>query len=732
MIGSRLLFSGYGRGFKSRPLHAAFLGQDALLVHDEAHLEPAFQELVTAIEAEQERRGDFRRLRVMALTATSRTGNRSDRVPANRDTEPGSEFFKRVRAKKGIALHPVEDESKIAEAVFQLAKGFKDSGQAVLVFLRTIKNVAEVADKLRKEKLEVQLLTGTMRGYERDQLAKADPIFARFMQKMTVEPRGGTVYLVCTAAGEVGVDMSADHMVCDLTPFDSMAQRLGRVNRFGAGDSRVDVVFSTPSSDQMAKMKPAQVRFEQARQRTLDLLRELPQREDGRHDGSPAALGELPVEKRQAAFTPPPAIPATSEILFDAWALTSIRDRLPGRPPVADWLHGVPDDWEPTYTQVAWREEVGLLSDPDLRARYRTEDLLEDYPLKPHELLRDVTLRVADQLKTIAERCPDESAWIVEPDGSVEVMKLGDLVSRDKQGPGALDLGDCTLILPPAAGGLEEGVLNGGVEFDEGDHGPYDVADLWMDEKNGFRRCRVWNDDPAPAGMRLVRTIDTALLNAEDESAEEAQPNTRRYWRWYVSPQSADDDGSKTARGAQDLDPHNGAAREIAVGLAAKLNLGPAEAAAVALASGWHDLGKRRAIWQRGIGNDEFPARALAKSERRIPAMSLSGYRHEFGSLVDLAAVAEFGALNQDVQDLVLHLVAAHHGRARPHFPVDEAFDPDASEETAAEIARAVPRRFARLQRKYGRWGLAYIESLVRAADALASARVGSAEGGAR
>ncbi|MEJ7639904.1 MAG: hypothetical protein WKF75_18525 [Singulisphaera sp.] len=35
MIGSRLLFSGYRIGFRSRPLHAGFLGQDALLVHDE-------------------------------------------------------------------------------------------------------------------------------------------------------------------------------------------------------------------------------------------------------------------------------------------------------------------------------------------------------------------------------------------------------------------------------------------------------------------------------------------------------------------------------------------------------------------------------------------------------------------------------------------------------------------------------------------------------------------------
>src|SRR5439155_16412911 len=66
MIGSRLLFSGYGCGFKSRPLHAGFLGQDALLVHDEAQLEPAFQELVTAIQHEQcsGRTPDLRPLRV--------------------------------------------------------------------------------------------------------------------------------------------------------------------------------------------------------------------------------------------------------------------------------------------------------------------------------------------------------------------------------------------------------------------------------------------------------------------------------------------------------------------------------------------------------------------------------------------------------------------------------------------------------------------------------------------
>ena len=39
-----------------------------------------------------------------------------------------------------------------------------------------------------------------------------------------------------------------------------------------------------------------------------------------------------------------------------------------------------------------------------------------------------------------------------------------------------------------------------------------------------------------------------------------------------------------------------------------------------------------------------------------------------------------------------------------------------------ATIASEIPRRFARLQREYGRWGLAYLESLLRAADYAASA----------
>jgi len=121
------------------------------------------------------------------------------------------------------------------------------------------------------------------------------------------------------------------------------------------------------------------------------------------------------------------------------------------------------------------------------------------------------------------------------------------------------------------------------------------------------------------------------------------------------------------------------------------------------------------------LGNRAYPELVLAKSGRSGEKLPET-VRHEFGSLLDVRADPEFQKLNDETQDLVLHLIAASHGRARPHFSTDEAFDSERSQSEAEAMAAEVPRRFARLQRKYGRWGLAYLESLLRAADWAASA----------
>jgi len=714
MVGSRLLFSGYGCGFKSRPLHAGLLGQDTLLVHDEAHLEPAFQEVAVAIEAEQRRCREFRRFDVIALTATSRNSAEQFRLTEADRKHVG--VRKRLAARKGIAFHHIDDEKATADQVIRRALKYRDSGQAILIFLRKLKHVEATASTLRDAGLSVQTLTGTLRGLERDALAKHDAIFTRFMPRPGVAPRNGTVYLICTSAGEVGVDMSADHLICDVTPFDSMAQRFGRVNRFGIGDARIDVVHCTPGKPTAAQ-EASPSPFDQACERTLSLLLRLPKRPDRRHDASPAALDALPVTDRQAAFTPSPVILPASDILFDTWALTSIRQKLPGRPPVADWLHGVAG-WEPPETHVAWREEVECLSG-DLLDRYKPEDLLADYPIKPHELLRDRTKRVFDHLVSMVKRCPELSVWLIDSDGTVRVLSLAELVETDRYKKPVVALADCTVLLPPAVGGLESGMLSGSTALDPAQGERYDVADQWRDHDELPRRCRVWDDDETPEGMRQVRTIDTRP-DTDDEPEEDGHTPTRRYWHWYVRPRSADDDGSRTARELQELGPHLESAENFANALVAKLGLGELEASAVTLAARWHDLGKRRAIWQRSIGNHD-PQRLLAKSGGKMRWIDLSGYRHEFGSLLDVTSEPEFRHITPEMQDLVLHLIATHHGRARPHFSTDEAFDPGHKEDAATAVVTQVPRRFAGLQRRYGRWGLAYLESLVRAADALAS-----------
>jgi CRISPR-associated endonuclease/helicase Cas3 len=689
MIGSRLLFSGYGIGRNKRPLHAGFLGQDALLIHDEAHLEPAFQKLIETIEVQQKDREPsmpWPKLKVMELTATTRS---QDSFTLEDDDYTNKIIDQRMNATKRLHLHELKDAKKPAKELIERALSFNGKEQAILIFAQSVETVLEIQSALEKAKISrdnIRTLTGTMRGKERDALVK-HPTFARFLPAPPDDSTPGTVYLICTSAGEVGVNISADHLNCDLTTFESMAQRFGRVNRFGVDQSgeRVEgceVHVFHPGPNDWDDKSPLTI----PRQRTLELLREL----ERKRSASPKSLNELSADARSAAFAPIPTILPATDMLFDAWALTSITGKLPGRPPVEPYLHGL-TEMELPETHLAWRDDVQLLDDESVSNTDRAELLLA-YPLLPHELLREPSDRTMKRLEAIGKRHPHHHAWLVSDDGEVEEITLDFFTTKENKER----INGMTVVLDPRSGGLNSaGMLDGGSE----------TAD---DVSQTAERCRSTDDESVPTEFHEVFSLAFPAKDEDDDP---------RVLRWFARRNTGEVKSRKPVLLASHVADVEKRLGEILSGL----SLGESLTNCLKIAAHFHDEGKRRLIFQSVLGNRNAPDVWWAKSGRRSGIGLEEKYRHEFGSLNELPAAEELG-ITDDERELALHLIAAHHGRARPHFPADEVFDPNQQQQASDEMAMTVPQRFGRLQRRYGRWGLAYLESLLRAADWSASA----------
>ena len=461
MIGSKLLFSGYGDGRYWRAQHAGLVGQDSLIVHDEAHLTPAFSELLRHVADVQRQASEPRPVRVMELSATSRPGA-EDGLKLGPEDELDEVVRNRLDARKHLHLHKVEDTGFV-DKLIELSKAHENENAKVLIYVRLPKEAQQVADELRRElgagaEKRIALLTGTIRGYERDQLVSKNPVYRAVLDPECAAP--ATVYLVSTSAGEVGIDLDADHMVCDLATLDSMIQRMGRVNRRGGQGraARVDVVALS------AAPKERRSGIEESVDATGKILRRWTGAERGTVDVCPRNLrrlvDSLDPKDREMAFAPTPTLPALTDILLDAWSLTSITKQMPGRPGVAPYLHGLTSD--PPETYVAWRKEVSLLSEAAA-----DEETLRDWfvacPIRAHEGLRDHTDRVKKTLTRLFEihrrdgQIRDFRVVLLNERGEAEWSRLSDLAGTQ------FSLGQLayrTIVLPVEAGGLgQDGAL---------------------------------------------------------------------------------------------------------------------------------------------------------------------------------------------------------------------------------------------------------------------------------
>jgi CRISPR-associated endonuclease/helicase Cas3 len=404
MIGSKLLFSGYGDGRYGRAHHAGLIGQDSLIVHDEAHLTPAFSELIKEVEGVQAR--DRERdnttkaltcpIRTMDLSATSR-GTEGDVFVLGMEDERDKIVRDRVDATKRLRVVRANEEGLVAKLI-ECSREHEEARVRVLIYVRSPEQAHKVASALIRSLGKgcgdrVALLTGTIRGHERDQLVATNPVY-RAMLDHDFHFQD-TMYLISTSAGEVGIDLDADHMVCDLTTLDSMIQRLGRVNRRG-GEGRAARICVVMDVGETRAKKTKETALDRAISATSEILmRWIGQSEDPPNvDVSPGRLREFITELGDeliaSAFAPRSSVPPLTDVLLDAWSLTSI-NKMPGRPAVAAYLHGLTQD--PPQTSVCWRKEVALLNKHGVPESALSE-WFSNCRVETRELFRDRTDRV--------------------------------------------------------------------------------------------------------------------------------------------------------------------------------------------------------------------------------------------------------------------------------------------------------------------------------------------------
>ena len=224
MLGSRLLVNGYGVGRSSVSQEAGLLGCDALWVLDEPHMAGPFEDVLRAA-SKMSPNGQEGAMRVITLGATQH--GKLDGFSFN-----SKETAELVAAKK-IGQCKIVREAKgnikknLASWTAALMKD-KQSQQGIVV-CSTISEAKACYDSLRNAKnigdAEIYYLSGAMRPADRDGFDFS--LFKRI-------PVGGTKrILVTTSAIEAGVNISGKRMLTDKTTLFSLAQRLGRANRFG-------------------------------------------------------------------------------------------------------------------------------------------------------------------------------------------------------------------------------------------------------------------------------------------------------------------------------------------------------------------------------------------------------------------------------------------------------------------------------------------------------------------
>lgn len=760
-FGSRLLFRGYGVTPRMRPIHAGLAGNDCLVILDEVHLSKPFSQTLRAVKVSPN--GPFeRRFHVVEMSATPASRETSRFVLRDSDLEASAELRRRVQAPKVAELTQVPGKTKpphesIPPVVLRILRTeIPDSVKCVGVVVNRVRTAREMHRSLTGKGYDSHLITGRMRPIDRQGVLDA---FAEAVRPDRRAGQGDLTIVVATQAIEVGADFSFDALITECAPVDSLRQRFGRLDRRGRFASATGAparawILGVPSS---LNPKRPDLIYGEALRLTWEQLESLADKSaDGLVDVGPMALRSFP----QEATAERPKAPLLLKTYMEAWVQTNPEPIV--QPSVEWFLHGMVEPHEPDVS-VVWRWD-------------RSPETLRLVPPRPAEYLQVPIGAARSWLAQLAE------VEVADVDMPAHHSRAAGASGADGQrimrwkGKGKSDLesvhqekiqpGD-VIIVDPARGGIRGGTWDPSCTTEATDLG--DAAQLLHRRRRTLRLdSRLLHlqgashipspTDEADATTSLRDRIDRWLEEPGDvpSQIQELLPQTADRFEIHTVTTDSDDapyyiltersvdpgtfdgsDRSLSLTGARTtLRRHLDGVGDRAAQFARRLNLDNDIQDDLCLAGRLHDLGKVDERFQKGlVGGDDVALamldEPLAKSlpGRSGPWFYPRGMRHEIAS-VSLAMSNPDVLRDAHDPDLVLYLIASHHGWCRPLLPIIHdpkphmlSFDHDdhimesTSDLIESPIALEMADRFWRLNERYGYYGLAWLEAILRLAD---------------
>ena len=774
-FGSQLLFRGYGSSPKTRPVGAGLAGNDCLVILDEAHLDKPFAQTLRQVHnAQPDVAGLPRRYHIVEMSATppESSGHNSQVFTLDSDDMACPELARRVNTPKEACLRRIdwtEPHETIPAETLRIVKELNDRERTVGVVVNRVRTAREthqtLTEALTAAGYTLHLLTGRMRPLDRDETVAA--VQTAVNPDRDTDTTTARTVVVATQCIEVGADYSFDALITEVAPIDSLRQRFGRLDRRG----KLYVAQQRPARAWIAgPAKPSKAAgfaddpvYGGAVAATWSELGTITRKANTSLDASPLATDEFPT----AAYTTRLNAPLLLPHHMDTWAQTNPQPAQ--EPPIDRALHGILPNREalrPADVSVVWRYDHSPAALRTVPVR-GVEKLQVPFRAAVAWLKDDEEVAVSDAgTETVTDPGSDSGGNL----GEDWVRWVGHDTPPQTIAPTHIEPGDL-LIVNPERGGLSHRTWNPSARetvTDLGDaaqHAYQQRRTLRLDHRPlpGLPRPpRPSDDADTPDNERIGEWLTTVAAVADlptwmTDTIAELRSRPRRQHRigtgtdaYYVLAAGAhteadtmdgsDESQSATGTGVH-LNDHLTGVGERTRNYARRLGLSPDLCADLETAARLHDIGKADPRFQKQmVGADEIRLmdhldEPLAKSlpRTRPDPREWPPVYHELLSVL-MARDSDTTEAAHD-QDLVLHLIGNHHGRARAlpdlrpdpnpqtvtYHTGDRSYHANTGD-AGADLTNDMAERFWQLTRKYGHHGLAWLETIMRQADQQQSA----------